>query len=381
MKSVYCDESGFTGNDLWHADQPHFVYAAVSVDEDEARSIVERTRRDYSIRTQELHSAQLKRRESGKRAMLSVLESLAGRSSVAVFHKRYSLAGKMFEYLIEPAISDQSSMFYDIGLHKFVANGLYLALLAEPSTTKQTFIEFQDMMRSGDSAKLDLLAKTTDHDAMAGFLRQIGTFITCNRQALQDEIAASEACKDLPRWLLELTMTALRSLLTSFSGQEMHPLSVTCDESKPLLSQAEVFDAFVGRTDYLDVTFDGRTNPLTFNLAQGIKFASSKEYAGLQLADIVAGAAAFSLKNPADDFAVAWLGASAGMMHRNSVLPDLDEIDLTKERAIVNAMVLQELVDRSVRAQSLFNSMPRFIEVAREYAPRILSDADQGVIE
>ena len=55
---------------------------------------------------------------------MSVVELLVPQSSVVVFHRRYSLATKMFEYLIEPAISDGNSIFYDIGFHKFVANAL-----------------------------------------------------------------------------------------------------------------------------------------------------------------------------------------------------------------------------------------------------------------
>ena len=143
MKTVFCDESGFTGENLWHVDQPHFVYAAVSVPEDEAVDIVESTRREFSIRAAELHAAQLMRRDSGKRALMSIVELLVPRSAVVVFHKRYSLAAKMFEYLIEPAISDESSIFYDIGFHKFVANGLYLRSCVSPQRRRRRSLTFR----------------------------------------------------------------------------------------------------------------------------------------------------------------------------------------------------------------------------------------------
>ena len=106
MKTVFCDESGFTGNNLWQADQPFFVYAAVSIDPDEAADMVESIRRNYRIQSTELHAIQLLKHDNGKRAIIEIVESLVQRSSVVFFHKRYSLAAKMFEYLIEPAISD-----------------------------------------------------------------------------------------------------------------------------------------------------------------------------------------------------------------------------------------------------------------------------------
>jgi len=133
-----------------------------------------------------------------------------------------------------------------------------------------------------------------------------------------------------------------------------------------------MFDAFVGRTDYHEMSFDGRTHQITFNLAHKIRFASSDTTPGLQLADLVAGAASLALKSPDDEFSRHWREGSSGAMHSSSVLPDLSEVDLDTERAVVNALVLQELVDRSVRGVSLLRGVSEFIEFAQESAPRIL---------
>ena len=76
--------------------------------------------------------------------------------------------------------------------------------------------------------------------------------------------------------MLELTITGLTSLLASISGKGMAPLSIACDESKPLLSQAGMFDGFIGRTDYHEMSVNGRTNQITFNLAHEIKIGSFK---------------------------------------------------------------------------------------------------------
>lgn len=372
MKSVYCDESGFSGDNLWHPDQPNFAYAAVTMPEKDAESLVESTRKQFRIQNPELHAAQLLKRDNGKRAVMSIVEALVPCSSVVVFHKRYSLAGKMFEYLIEPAISRGNSMFYDLGFHKFVANGLYLALLAGPKATAQTFLDFQETMRTGDVAKLDALTTSLGQDGLTSFLGQIAAFVTCNRREIDEEISASESSKDVPRWMLELTSTALMSLLATLSGEDMTPLSVTCDSSKPLLSQADMFEAMVDRTDFHSMNFDGRTNQITFNLAHKIRFGDSKYIPGLQLADLVAGAAAFALKRRDEEFTRFWLEKCAQTVHRNSVLPEIDEFDIRTERALVNAFVLQELVERSVSGRDLVHGMPQFIRSARGLAPQFL---------
>ena len=235
-------------------------------------------------------------------------------------------------------------------------------------------------MRDGDLVKLEVMINGVNPDGLAGFLGQVFAFVTCNRPALHAEIAACEVCGSVPRWVLELTTTGLMSLLASISSEKMTPLSVTCDESKPLLSQADMFDVFVGRTDCRTVTFDGRTNQITFNLAHNIRFGNSKTTPGLQLADLVAGAAALALRRPEGDFAQ-FCVLTCRTVHRNSVLPDLAEVDLATERATVNALVLNELVDRSVRGLDLLRGMRQFVKFAQETAPRLLLEKGTDELE
>lgn len=42
-QTIYCDESGFTGNNLSDLDQPYFVYADVAITPEEATEIKDRT--------------------------------------------------------------------------------------------------------------------------------------------------------------------------------------------------------------------------------------------------------------------------------------------------------------------------------------------------
>lgn len=65
-------------------------------------------------------------------------EQIKGRFQLACFQKQYSLAGKFFEYLIEPMVSDVNSFYYDSGFHKFIANGLYFAAADYPDSVALT---------------------------------------------------------------------------------------------------------------------------------------------------------------------------------------------------------------------------------------------------
>jgi hypothetical protein len=369
MQTVFCDESGFTGDNLWEPEQPYFAYAAVAISEERAAEIIKEARSKFRLKSPELHAMQLLRNRTS--AVKWIIENVIPTSSVILFNKRFALAGKMFEYLIEPAVSNASAILYDIGFHKFIANGLYVALLTEPTLAESGFQDFQNVMRSGDATALEHVTASLSNEGLAGFLNEIATFVTCNRRALEQEIAASPE-RAVPRWMLELTTTALISLLTSLSGDEMMPLSVICDDSKPLLTQAEMFDGFVGREDCRAIICDGRRHQLTFNLAHPIRFGSSKAVAGLQLADLVAGSAVFALKRPDDDFSSFWREISESAIHKNSVIPELREFDLSSERGLVNAIVLKGLVERSVLGRNLALEMPELVAFAEHSGRRLL---------
>ena len=190
MKTVFCDESGSTGNNLWQPDQPYFVYSAVAIESDAATAILDRVRRDFRIQSPEFHTAQLLRRDSGERAVRTILTEIGDSASVAVFHKRYSLAGKMFEYLIEPIISDRSTAFYSIGFQRFVATGLFLSMMVDEPGAAQAFQEFQEMMRTGDDSRLRALIDAMLVGEERRFLHQVATIVLCNLEPVREEISS-----------------------------------------------------------------------------------------------------------------------------------------------------------------------------------------------
>jgi hypothetical protein len=137
----------------------------------------------------------------------------------------------------------------------------------------------------------------------------------------------------------------------------------------------------IGRQDARSVEFDGRTNQLTFNLARPIEFGDSKIHAGVQIADVLASAAAYALKTPESDFAKALWKNFPGLLHVNSVFPDVAEFELLTHRSITNAVILQILVDRSARAESLITDVRGTLELAAFTAAehmreRLASDVD-----
>ena len=361
-RTIFCDEAGFDGNNLWNPEQPHFVYAAVELSPQEADEIVSEARSRFSITTDELHAARMLRRDKGRETVAWILDKVSGRFQLACFHKRYSLAGKFFEYMIEPTISDGSNYFYDHGFHKFITNGLYFAALAEPGVNELNLTDFQELIRSQDAKRLtdvihSLAARSAGENS---FLQSITAIFICNQHRIKDELQMFDSSCDagsVIKWLLELTITALRALCVSASGQSMRPLIVTCDDSKPLRDGAAYVNTMVGRTDFQSIKFDNRESQLTFNLSEDVRFASSKNCFGIQIADVAASSAAFALKRPSEAFSQLWIERYSNAIHEQSVFPDPGELDLNRERAIKNSFILQSLMDRSIQKKSLYSNL------------------------
>ena len=382
MKTVFCDESGFDGNNLWHPDQPYFAYSAVCMPLEEADAIVAEARSKFKFLGEEIHSIALLKTDRGQTAIKWILSKIVGRYEVVCFHKRYCLAGKLFEYMIEPILSNGSSYFYANGFHKFVANGIFLAAVANSAFATQTLIEFQRLMRDRDSSRLshvlDRLAKRTG--GADPFLNAISTIVICNEKEIQSELEMFEGeSRDAGavKWILELTVTALRSLLVNLSGESMEPLIVTCDDSKPLRAGKDFMDAMVGRSDCRKASFNGRENQLTFNLAEKLRFTDSKASSGVQLADVAASSATFALKKPDEAFGDYWRSTQAESLHGQSVFPEPEVFDLSNFQSVKNSMILQGLVDRSVRKQSLTSNLDELDYISSAAAQDFLNSADE----
>ncbi|MCP2138582.1 hypothetical protein J2S28_005706 [Rhizobium sp. SLBN-94] len=111
-RAIWCDESGYTGNDLTNREQPVFAYAH-DLTASESDELVEQIRssRSRPIQADELKAAGktgLRRRDDWREIAELVLDATHGRYSTIVMDKRMSLAAKTFEYIFEPVLANQS---------------------------------------------------------------------------------------------------------------------------------------------------------------------------------------------------------------------------------------------------------------------------------
>jgi hypothetical protein len=162
IQTIYFDESGFTGNDLLSEEQPYYVYSGVAIDSGRAKNLVTEARSKFRLNSLELKGRKLICQDRGRRAILWLLNELGEDVRIGVFDKRYALAWKFFEYVFEPVLAAQSSIFYRMEFNHFIAMLLYIEFGTADKRSRMVFEEFQRFMRTYDIQYLNNLLGAID---------------------------------------------------------------------------------------------------------------------------------------------------------------------------------------------------------------------------
>ncbi len=365
-QTIYFDESGFTGNNLLNLNQPAFVYASVAIDPQNASHLHSELVSRFQLQGKEMKGKNLVRYPRGQEAISWLLSECSDIACITVSNKNFALAGKFYEYIFEPILKPQNSLFYAVGFHLFIANLLYVLFESKGKRAGQILDNFEALMRTKDTRFLKLLLTPTGEGIkFSNPLDLILTFSLCHSDKIKDEIKSLSEIHGVSRWALELTATSLFWLL-SFWSERFDSMEVYCDKSEPLDTNQSVFDAMVGREDRVYMKLGNQPeSAITFNLARPIELIDSQQSPGIQIADIISSSIAFALRSPEDEISKGWLKLAEGMFSTFCILPNLSAIDLNERDPFINSLILHELVDRTLKGRSLFSDMTNFITTAR----------------
>ena len=356
-QTIYLDESGATGNYLTDPEQPFFVYASLGLEDDEASAIHSEMVSRFRIQSPELKGISLTKRPQGRQAILWLWHEVGQRSKVAVADKIYALAGKFFEYMFEPVLARGSSLFYSIEFHKFIANYLYISHKSGEADTRKIFKDFERLMRTHDPGEVENVLSPLDHLSASNPLGTILSFCSCNKDPIKGEIKLLRELDKGTRWDLELSQTMVHWLLAHW-GEQFEALEAYCDESKPIESNMEMFNQFVGRRDKAYMRLGGEPWPsIVYNLSEPIKLVDSKKYPGVQIADALASSVTYSLKNKGQEFPNQCMDLAQESITL-AIVAKPDEFQPTHDKGALNML---ELLERSLRGRDLLSRMKEYI--------------------
>lgn len=369
VQEIYCDESGFTGNNLLDETTPFFAYATVAVSHEEAKEFVERVMKDYKVQTDELKFQKLIKYSRGKQAITHLLKSFSTRAKVAVSNKKYNLACKFYEYIFEPTIASKSSIFYNLDFHRFIANLLYLHFDQKSEYAGEIFEDFYNLMRMKDDEGLAYLFSSLALPNISPMLDTVRTFCVHQRDVINSELDSLKGT-GVGKWILDLTHSSLVSLLAEW-GQEYEQLHVFCDASKPLKEQVEVYQTMINRKEKIFMELNGKEHPITFNLVEPPLLVSSHSHPGIQIADVLAGTFMFvfreNSKGTHNNYPGEWKQYLTNCVSGYSVVPDFEYLDFEKLSVKRNYLLLEELAERSIRKVPLLDGINIFLAEVTHY--------------
>lgn len=355
--TVYCDEAGYTGDDLRDENQPYFAYAGVAIGSEEAAEIVQEIRQLIRTQASELKGKQLYAHRAAVGAVELLVRRLNGRAAYVVHNKAFALGGKFFEYALEPALSAKSSFFYRTNFHRFIANLMYQFLSSGDAEAEEVLNYFVKMMRRKSGEIAGLFANSLRlTDAPRSIITDIMRLVRSPqvRLAIEEELETISDEQGRILWMLDLSLGSSVMVLRHLSAH-YGELTVTLDESKPLVAAVDKLNMLgsIPLAGVPGILADGL--PFNFKLSEPIRFASSATEPGLQLADMVASLITLAKGGNSTDKAQAILRSLRPLACNGSVNPDTGYIDLTTAEARFNAQLLVRLADRAEAGIPLFD--------------------------
>ncbi|MBD2245379.1 DUF3800 domain-containing protein [Nostoc sp. FACHB-888] len=368
-QEIYCDESGFTGNNLLDKDNPYFAYTTVAISYEEAKDFVTKIIKDNKIQN-ELKFSSLIKNSKGKQIITQILSTFHDNTKISIHHKKYSLACKFFEYVFEPTISSNNKLFYELNFHKYVSNILYFEFEHLNKYAEEIFEEFYKFILNQSDDDLFSRFSSIELDGISPYLKAIRDFCLFNRDIVKKELESLKG-SGVEKWILDASNSALHLLLAQW-GLKYKQLKVFCDRSKPLQEQSIFFNPMINNETQAFWELNNQATPISYNLADNIEFVDSRQYHGIQLADIFSGVSTFILKENQKgkyaNYPKEWSNyLSKSVIDTISVFPELDFLEPEQLPFKRNFLILEELVRRSAKKIPLLENMSEFIILVDYY--------------
>lgn len=288
---VAFDEAGNTGQNLLDSSQPVFVLASVHMERGRAAVLAAAAAPTGAA---EAKFSTLRGSAAGRRRVLALLRDgglTQKEVRLCVYHKSFMVTTKIVDALVETWHHAMGFDLYENAAHLGLANVLHMATPALCGA--EAFAEWQarfvamvrdktDATVEAFYAQTEVLRERNTSEEFDDFLGMLGL----TRAVVDEGVRAGD------RTALDPAIPALVQLAAEWSAALGTPFDLVHDQSKPVATASERLSLLMA-VDEMPKHFDHLGVAYAFPLqAPGIRFADSRDVPQLQIADLVAGAAA-----------------------------------------------------------------------------------------
>jgi hypothetical protein len=285
LSTIFLDECGYTGQNLLDTEQPVFTLASLCLSESDCHDL--KVNFFSNVQSEELKYTSLSRRPRQQEMILKFLRELSTKPNLVKFtlaHKQFVLITKMVEMLVEPACYEDGIDLYDKGANISLSNLLFYAL---PTFGDKAFFDtllkhFQDMMRSRTKEAYDTFFEFIFRNNYSEDLDELLNFFRISHVKIGRNLLESKDHLDIS---VSLTLT----LMSLWRQDVEEDIVLIHDASSAMAKEKQIWEMIVDPDlSPITVGYDRRTVQFPIGLTKTCS-EDSKKWAGLQLADILAG--------------------------------------------------------------------------------------------
>ncbi|GEM67994.1 hypothetical protein SMI01S_16000 [Sphingobacterium mizutaii NBRC 14946 = DSM 11724] len=159
MKTIYFDESGFTGYNYLDPQQPLFAITSTDIEPDLAEYILKRSFPKYQSEEYKFSNIVNSKNEIYLTTFAKELKPYIVRCLSFTIDKRFAMLIKMIEYFIEPLANSSGTAFYKDGFNVKFANYVYVGLttISKIDVYDDVLATYQQFSRNASKDSLKIL--------------------------------------------------------------------------------------------------------------------------------------------------------------------------------------------------------------------------------
>lgn len=287
---VYCDESGNTGSALLDPDQPIFSLASTSIETAQALDLLAPLLRKGQ---REVKYAKLKGNARGQSQLLDFFSSPAINQATCKFtvaDKKFYLVSHLVDKLIEPTLHEMAVDLYARDAQVRLANVWYFGghLVFPKGGWRNVLNAFLNAVRrcnTGSFREFDI-ALTNAAKEVNDAYRDLATGLLLARGRLEEFIGVF---RDVEAF--DPAVDSFTSLMHKWMVEHSGRFPVVHDQSKPLRRNEKLLRALMSDVEKRVIGYGNRQHELPLRIST-LEFGDSQSLPALQIADLIAGAAA-----------------------------------------------------------------------------------------
>jgi len=316
IQTVVFDESGNTGADLVHSEQPTFVLSSCDFDESESRALLDIV---LTHQTGEPKLTRIKKSAAGRRRIVDFISSseiTKERVKVFYFHKEYMALTKIVDLLVENVAHATNFDLYEQGMNIAMSNMLHYCIPAFCGIElyQEMLQAFVTMFREKTPQSIErfysLVEQMVEVSARHDFDGPLAP-IQISSYFIDKILDGNGAIS------LDPAVPAFFSLCSEWGQQYKAEFEILHDGSKPISQEQPILESLMDPEAQQEIIgYDRRQFELPLRCRQ-IRLGDSKQDVRLQVADLIASTCNY------------WARGLVHEEYRDSLWEELHDLELT----------------------------------------------------